>query len=160
MTNDFLRMTTHELLTRCIEHLKYFFKTVVIEVGVRNAVIFTRMYVIEDEADFSAMFLRSSQAQYVAQVFGIHDEDVVKFIKIRCLKLSGALIRDIHPMQPRSGDGAVVGWAADMPGTGAGTVHCPVQTALSDFMFQNAFGQRTAADVAEANHEDTHIKVV
>jgi len=48
----------------------------------------------------------------------------------------------------------------NMPAARSGTVNMPIQIPLQGFMTQNSFCQRTAANIAKANHQNTHRSMI
>jgi hypothetical protein len=138
-----------------VEHLKYALETFVgIVVGVGHGAI-----LVKDEGDFGAVGFGLCLAEHVAQILGVHDEYLVKALKIKGLELARALLADVEAVAARDRDGARVGRLSCMPMAGACTVNAPFEAALGGMVAQDSFGEGASANVAEANHEDFHSAV-
>ncbi|MEY4171727.1 MAG: hypothetical protein RL485_96, partial [Bacteroidota bacterium] len=94
--------------------------------------------------------------QHVSQVRSIHYENMVKRLKIRGLKRSRSLARNVNALSANGCLRSWIGSFALVGCDGSGAIYGPtvVRSEMgSEFVFQNALSDRRSANIAKAHHE-------
>ena len=98
-------------------------------------------------------FVVTMDGAQVREVLVIECQDVVEREEVGGADLPGAIGRDVDAVAQRLGAGAAVGRIADVPVAGARGIGGHVESGLRRRGAKGRFGQRRAADVAEADEE-------
>lgn len=151
-------MTLNECLAGLFNELKNRLKLVVVIIWVGNFGLATRLQRFEQQADFRAIVGSLGEATDVRPVQTVHHKNVVKPLKINELKLSRPLLTDIDTVFFCDPNRPMVGRLTGVPSTGSSRIDLPIEAGEASFLDHEAFGERGAANVAEANHEDFHEK--
>ena len=138
------------------KHLEHLLKTIIIVIGIRHTQVFAGVQEIEDQFHFFPLRGEGRQTGHVVIIVHIHDQNVVETIEVGRLKLPGALVGNVDAVLPGNEDRAPVGEFSGVPVAGTGTVYRLVEPVHAGFVLHNAFGKGAAADIAEANHQNTH----
>ncbi len=94
-----------------------------------------------------------SQTAQVGVVFRVKRHDMIEALEILRGHLPSAQAGYVDAMARGRGDGARVGWAANMPVTGPGGIDFDGQPFLLRGRPHRRLGQRRAADIAEADEQ-------
>jgi hypothetical protein len=123
--------------------------------GVGDVFVAARMYFVEQKVDFGWLEGAAGDAAHVIYDIVGHGINLIEVLKIGSGEATGALAADVDAMLAGDFLGKGVRGFAGMVAVGAGAVHDPVQAGCPGFVPEDAFGEGAAADVAEANHQNT-----
>jgi len=109
---------------------------------------------VHEEVDFCPVELAAGDAAHFVNHIFSHRVYLIKSLKISSGEPAGALSADVDIVVERDFNGKGMGGFAGMIAVGAGAVDLPVEACSAGFVAEDAFGEGTAADVAEADQED------
>jgi len=126
--------------------------------GVGDIVVAAREDFVHQQVDFGGIELAAGDATHVIYDVAGHGIDLIVVLKVGCGKPAGSLPADVQAVMAGYFLGKGMGRLSGMVTVSARTVDLPVQAGCIGFVLQDAFSQRTAADIAQANHQDLHIE--
>lgn len=120
--------------------------------GIGHGAVFAGIQFIQEELSFYGIEFFCCNALHIVQHILRHCINFIILIEVSGNELPCLLFADVDAVQPGHFLRKPVRCFADMVPIGAGAVYRPLESGLLRLMFQNPFGQRAPADIAQAYH--------